>query len=812
MSRDALRLTVLVTLVCVTAVVRVRADETPPSAADVEFFEQKIRPLLVTRCFECHSEKGNGEKGKGEPGKVKGGLHLDSRAGMLAGGDSGPAIVPEKPAESLIIEAINYSQDSAQMPPRGKLPQNEIDLLTEWVRRGAPFPESETRPDGPAGRTKKGIDFETGKKFWSFQPVHEHPLPAAKTAGWGERRIDAFVLEGLERSGLGQSPLADRRTLLRRLSLDLVGLPPTPAELEMFEADTVPDAYARQVERLLASPHYGEKWGRFWLDVVRYCDTAEPWSIEQSARAWLYRDWVVQALNDDMRYDRFLEMQLAADLVPDRQPADFAALGFLGLSPVYWKELKLDQSVIKSVVAEEWEERIHTLSGALLGLTVACARCHDHKFDPVSQEDYYALAGILASTRLTPRALLPESEAKVVTAAHEQIKAWQKAREEALAIKPETDESKQKAADLAKQIAELEQATPHFKEPLVYAVEDASLFVLPDGPDRTRLEYKTGEPLNVALHIRGNPSNLGPVVPRRFLSVLSAGAPAPFQEGSGRREFARALVTDAAPLTARVIVNRVWQQHFGRGLVDTPSNFGTTGAMPSHPALFDDLVARFIAQGWSLKWLHRELVLSATYRQSSAYDAGKFAVDPENRLLWRANRRRLEVEAWRDAMLAATGRLDLTLGGPDRSLDDLDNVRRTLYSTVKRRELHAMLRLNDFPDPTTHNASRDLTTTPLQQLFVLNSPFMLQQSAALAERVQRDVPGDQEGQVRQAYRLLYGRDPTAKQIQLARDFFAPVVNDRAANDQAAIDPAALGELWKQYAQALLGSNESAFVD
>ncbi len=803
MARAGLKIKILATLVCGltvcgAAAAQAQADDTPPAAADVEFFEQKIRPLLVMRCFECHSEKGNGEKSKG----IKGGLHLDSRAGILAGGDSGPAVVPEKPVESLLIDAVNYSQDSAQMPPRGKLPQAEIDLLTEWVRRGAPFPVGDAKPDAGAAKAKKGIDFAAGRKFWSFQPVHEHLAPAVNDIDWGERRIDAFILAGLQQAGLGHAPVADRRTLLRRLSLDLVGLPPTPAELHDFEADAAPDAYARQVERLLASPHYGEKWGRFWLDLVRYCDTAEPWSIEQSARAWLYRDWVVQALNDDLRYDRFLELQLAADLVPDRQPADIAALGFMGLSPVYWKELKLDQSVIKSVVAEEWEERIHTLSGALLGLTVACARCHDHKFDPVSQEDYYALAGILASTKLTPRALLPEAEAKAVVAAHEQIKVWQKEREAALAIKPETDESKQKAADLAKKIADLEQATPHFREPLAYAVEDASLHVLPDGPDRTRLEYKAGEPLNVAMHIRGNPSNLGPVVPRRFLSVLSTGAPAPFQEGSGRREFARALVTESAPLTARVIVNRVWQQHFGRGLVDTPSNFGTTGALPSHPELFDDLVARFIAHGWSLKWLHRELVLSAAYRQSSAYDAARFAVDPENRLLWRANRRRLEVEAWRDAMLAATGRLDLTLGGPDRSLDDLENNRRTLYSTVKRRELHAMLRLNDFPDPTTHNASRDLTTTPLQQLFVLNSPFMLQQSAALAERVRRDVPGDVEGQVRQAYRLLYGREPTAKQLLLAREFFAPA-GDCVTTQQ---------EFWKQYAQALLGSNESAFVD
>jgi len=769
---------------------RVLADETPPNAADIEFFEKKIRPLLVMRCFECHSDQGKG---------VKGGLHLDSRSGMLAGGDSGPALVPEKPAESLLVEAINYPQDGVQMPPRGKLPQSEIDLLTEWVSRGAPFPASEKKPESAK---RRAIDMDAGRKFWSFQPLREFPLPAVRNAGWQDRRIDAFVLEKMELKELGPSPAADRRTLLRRLSFDLTGLPPTSAELEAFVVDTESDAYARQVERLLESPHYGEKWGRFWLDIVRYCDVPEQWSVEPGAYAWVYRDWVVEAMNRDVPFDRFLELQMAADLVPDARPADIAALGFLGLSPVYWKELKLDPAVIKSVVAEEWEERIHTLSGAVLGLTVACARCHDHKFDPITQDDYYALAGVLASTRLTARPMLPESEARAIAAAREEIKSRQKMREELLAKKPETDEAKQKAEELARQIAEFEKTTPHISEPLAYAAEDASLFVLPDGPDRTKLEYKPGEPQNVAVQIRGNPTNLGATVPRRFLSVFSGGSPAPFQQGSGRRELARAFVTDAGPLAARVIVNRVWQQHFGQGLVDSPSNFGTTGSLPSHPELLDDLAARFVAQGWSLKWLHRELVLSATYRQSSAFDAAKFAVDPDNRLLWRANRRRLDVEAWRDAMLAAAGRLNLSVGGKDRDLDDLANDRRTLYATVKRRDLHAMLRLNDFPDPTTHSATRDNTTTPLQQLFVLNSPFMREMATAFAARAAREAPGDIDSRVRYVYQLLYGREPTSKQLQLGRDYLAP-----AANDSAALD-----ELWKQYAQALLGSNESAFVD
>lgn len=789
MLRGCLTLVVLVALGVCPWPNDARGDDVSPSAADVEFFEKKVRPLLVMRCFECHSDQGKG---------VKGGLHLDSRTGILTGGDTGPALVPEKPAESLLVEAVNYPQDGVQMPPLGKLPQNEIELFTEWVRRGAPFPASEKKPDSAKRRV---IDLEAGRKFWSFQPLCEQPLPAVRSAAWGERLIDTFVLEKLEQAGLGPSPAADRRTLLRRLSFDLTGLPPTRAELEAFEADASPDACARQVERLLTSPHYGEKWGRFWLDIVRYCDVPEQWSVEKGAQAWVYRDWVVQAMNDDVPYDRFLELQMAADLVPDARPSDIAALGFLGLSPVYWKELKLDPAVIKAVVAEEWEERIHTLSGSVLGLTVACARCHDHKFDPITQDDYYALAGVLASTKLTPRPMLPEPDARVVAAAREEIRKWQKMRDELVAQKPETDEAKQKAEALAGQIAELERTTPHISEPLAYAAEEASLFILPDGPDRTKLEYKPGEPQNVAVQIRGNPTNLGATVPRRFLSVFSAGSPAPFQQGSGRRELARAFVSDAGPLAARVIVNRVWQQHFGQGLVDSPSNFGTTGSLPSHPALLDDLAARFVAHGWSLKWLHRELVLSASYRQSSAFDAAKFAIDPENRLLWRANRRRLEVEAWRDAMLVATGRLNMAVGGLDRDLDDPANDRRTLYATVKRRDLHAMLRLNDFPDPTTHTATRDNTTTPLQQLFVLNSPFIREHAAAFAQRVRREAPGDLDGQVRHAYQLLYGREPTARQSLLAREYLA-----------GATEPAALDELWKQYAQALLGSNEFAFVD
>jgi hypothetical protein len=543
--------------------------------------------------------------------------------------------------------------------------------------------------------------------------------------------------------------MASRAVLIRRVTFDLIGLPPTPEELAAFVNDQAPDAYERLVDRLLASPQHGERWGRFWLDLARYADQTEQWT-ETKGLPWLYRDWVVGAVNEDRPYDQFVQLQLAADLMPGVGARDRAALGFLGLSPTYWKELKLAPDVIKTVVAEEWEERIQTITGTFLGLTVACARCHDHKFDPITMHDYYALAGVLASTR--------QVDCRVQT-----MNGLQK----------------------------------------VPGVEDAALMVLPDGPHKTKVEYKPGEAQDVAMQMRGNPTTIGAVVPRRFLAVLSPETPRLFTQGSGRLELAQAIVKDGGALAARVLVNRVWKHHFGTGLVETPSDFGAQGARPSHPELLDDLAARFVASGWSMKWLHREIVLSATYRQSSELGTRSAerkgapnSVDADNRWLGRMNRRRLEVEAWRDAMLTAAGNLVLTDGGASIDLRDAANRRRTLYGTVKRRELNDLLRLHDFPDPTTHCAGRIPTTTPLQQLYTLNSPFVQRQSAALARRLEQDAAST-VGRVQRAYWLLYGRAATAGQVKLAVAF----LGDKA--DAAA---------WQQYAQVLLGSNEFLFVD
>ncbi len=753
-----------------------------PADADVQFFEAKVRPLLATRCYRCHST---------QAGKRKGGLLLDSRSGILTGGDTGPAVVPGHPENSLLLRAVRHQDSALQMPPTGKLPEREIAVLEAWIRRGAAFPGPETV------RAAAKADLSQGRKFWSFQPLRTFPAPAVRDRAWPRRGIDPFILAELEKRGFAPSAPAPRRTLIRRASFDLIGLPPSPEEVEAFVNDPAPDAYERLIDRLLASPHYGERWGRYWLDLARYCDVPEPWT-ESKGAPYLYRDWVIRAFNADMPYDQFVQKQLAADLMPDARPADRAALGFLGLSPVYWKELKLDPGVIRTVVAEEWEERIGALTSTFLGLTVSCARCHDHKFDPISQADYYALAGVLASTRLADRSILSDDLARSAQKARSQIEQLEGQLKKLTGKKPSAPEDAKRATELRAEIAAVRKATPALNTPLASAVEEASLHVLPDGPHRTKLVYEPGKAQDVAMQVRGNPGSPGPVVPRRFLTVLSPDPPRPFRQGSGRLELARALVNEGGPLAARVIVNRIWKHHFGSGLVETPSDFGAQGQRPSHPQLLDDLAARFVASGWSLKWLHREIVLSAAYRQSSGHDARKHALDPDNRWLWRMNRRRLDVEAWRDAMLAVTGTLDGLQGGPPADLGDANNRRRTVYGSVKRRELNDMLRLHDFPDPTAHSPGRVPTTTPLQLLFTLNSPLLQQQAAALARRLKAEVPEGGAARVRRAYRLLFGRPATETQIRVALEFLAGGPDSEA--------------LWQPYCQALLGSNEFLFVD
>ncbi|MFP6621536.1 MAG: PSD1 and planctomycete cytochrome C domain-containing protein [Pirellulaceae bacterium] len=773
-------------LLLVTCTSACAEDTNSPSPQDIEFFEKKIRPVLAARCYSCHSNRSK---------TVKGSLKVDSRGALIAGGDSGSAIVPGKPQESLLIAAIQFKENAdVQMPPKGKLPAHEIDALTEWVRRGAPFPGG-TASTPPAERK---IDFAEARKFWSFVPVEQKPLPKTKQADWAKQRIDHFVLAAMEANGLSPSEEADRATLLRRLTFDLTGLPPTPGEVTAFINDKSPPAYQAAVERLLNSKHFGERWARVWLDLARYTDRTASW-LYSTGHAHLYRDWVVQALNDDMPYDQFVHRQLATDFMPETGSEDIAALGFLGLSPNYWKELQLPSEIIKVIVADEWEERIDTVSRTFLGLTVACARCHHHKFDAITMQDYYALAGVFASCRIKERPTIDESlYAPVRTAKTEIAKHEAKVKE----LKKKKPQPKEEIDALTAKIVELKK-TPYFSALMAPAVTEESLSVERKGKTAqsgTKLVYHP-RPQDLHLFVRGNPNRLGDLVPRRFLQVLSrSDQPTPFKTGSGRLELAQAITTDAHPLAARVLVNRIWLAHFGRGLVTTPSNFGQSGERPSHPELLDDLAARFIAGGWSMKKLHREIVLSATYRQSSRDDRSRAKTDPDNLWLSRMPRTRLSVEAWRDAMLAVSGELDKTIGGPSVGLTDAANKRRTIYCTIHRREMSTMLLTHDFPDPTAHSPQRVGTTTTLQGLYALNGPMMLTRSKELATRLLNEELESDRERVSLAYQLLFAREPSERETKLALDFVGDTTGKARENT------------WMQYAHVLLASNEFLFVN
>jgi Protein of unknown function (DUF1553)/Protein of unknown function (DUF1549)/Planctomycete cytochrome C len=712
------------------------AQDKSPTPEQVEFFEKSVRPILAANCYECHG-----------PDKHKGGLRLDSRATMLQGGGSGPAMMPGNARESLLVKAIHYN-DTPKMPPKGKLGEAEIATLSEWIRQGAPWPETTiaVRPAAESGFTIRPQD----REFWSFKPLGNPTLPVVQNQAWPQNGIDKFLLAGLEAKGLKPAAPADKRTLIRRVTFDLIGLPPTPGEIDAFLKDESPDAFTRVVNRLLDSPHYGERWARHWLDVARYGeDQAHTFEARKYPQGYRYRDWLVKAFNDDMPYDRFIIEQLAADLLDEPQRLDnLPALGFFACGPVYYGDAKkLDQ----------YEDRIDTMMRGLQGLTVACARCHDHKFDPIPTRDYYSLAGVFASTDYIEISLQPGKEGQPVPPP------------------PPKDPKGPKKK-------------PPDKGPFIHAVKDV-------------------KPVTLKVHLRGSASTLGEDAPKRFLAILAREGenPRPFTESaSGRLELARAIASKDNPLTARVMVNRVWQLHFDKGLVRTPSNFGARGERPTHPELLDYLARRFIDSGWSLKTLHRDILLSAAYQMGGSFDERGHESDPENKLLWRMNRKRLEVEAWRDAMLAVAGTLDPKLGGPSLDLNAPDNRRRTLYGAVSRHELNSLLRLFDFPDPNITAEKRTVTTVPLQQLFVLNSEFMVRNAKALAARLTSKADLSDAERIREAFVLAYGRCATEREITLGLAFLsAPPAADQRAST---LTP------WEQYAQVLLAANEFLFVD
>ena len=923
--------------------------QTPVSSQGADFFENKVRPLLANNCYDCHTTLQSG------------GLRVDSLVGLLKGGQSGPALVPGDPDKSLIIQAVKQTGD-LKMPKGGKLKADEVATLVEWVKMGAPWPDAGKA--APATTTKDRVITPAQRAFWSFQPLKDEPPPAIKEKSWAKTDIDRFVLAKLEEKGMKPVALADRRTLIRRATLDLIGLPPTPEEVDAFVNDKSPKAFEKVVDRLLASPQYGERWGRHWLDVVRYAED-DVRGLDPKGRgympfrgAYVYRDWVIKAFNEDMPYGEFVKAQLAGDLLDSKTRAQMVpGTAMLGQGPWWW-----DQAVPVQGRADERNERIDMVTRGFLGLTVACARCHDHKYDPISQKDYYSLAGVFLNTtykeypvQSAAETALWEQKQKEIDDLEERLEdflkdqsklysqmlaqktsqymlaAWQvtgepkKKVEEAAGeekVDPEmlqrwikflakppkhyaylkdwqdmvkcggTEEQAKFLADnfqntvltVMAQAKELDEENDIIKakagvrkkprrdaypnefetedqfcpgcdlELKTMPIEPTNLYLdlfekdldsdsderpdpgllalrgwdlerhfSPDTVDhvatlRAEIEAKKkalpaypflhgasdmAKTREMHVNLRGNPNTLGDPTPARFLTILSKSAPQPFPEGSGRLQLAEDIVQ--SPLTARVIVNRVWRWHFGSGIVETPDNFGKMGDPPSDPELLEYLAKTFVDGGMSIKKLHREIMLSSVYQLSTDSTPENAEKDGANRLYWRYNRRRLDAEAIRDSLLFVSGALDLKkAGGPSSDFTD-DNVRRTVYCKVSRYRLNNFLQVFDFPNPSFTAEQRFITNVPLQRLYFMNSSFVYLQAERLARRVYDE--GSDEARIRKAYRILFGRAPTEDEIKVGVEFLQS--HPEAAGNQILGQPTTA---WKEYARVLLSSNDFEFID
>jgi hypothetical protein len=711
----------------------------------------------------------------------------------LKGGESGPAAVPGKPQESLIVQAVRYVEEP-RMPPSGKLPEAEIAALTRWVEIGLPWPdrsEAATPPTQSGGAT---ADPEEARRFWSFQPVRDVPPPPVKDGSWPRSGLDRFILSALEAKGLRPAPEADRRAFVRRASYDLTGLPPTPEEGEAFVGDPRPDAHERLIDRLLASPRYGERWARHWLDLVRFTDsfdariagTNNEMDINDS---WRYRDWVVDAFNRDLPYDRFLSEQIAGDLLAPETPGGFdpgptIATGFLAVGN--WGGGDADKEKLLTDIADD---QVDAVSRAFLGLTMACARCHDHKFDPITTKDYYGLAGIFFSTHILanvgPKTNGPPMLRIPLAPRAEVDRREQHARRLA---------ELQKKANEPQSKGEIERLKREAPPPIPYA-NGAQEGGVPGSPHAGVHD--------VRVHIRGSYARLGDLVPRRFPVVLAGTSQPLITSGSGRQELAHWLSRPDHPLTARVMVNRIWQHHFGAGIVRTPSNFGKLGERPTHPELLDHLARLFVESGWSVKAMHRAIMLSATYRQSCEGDPAAEQADPDNRLFGRMNRRRLDAEGVRDSLLAESGRLDPRAGGP--STRDPSSTRRALYLMTIRSDRSSFGALFDAADPTAMVEARVVSTVAPQALYLLNNAFVLEQSRALAWRLAAEAPGGGDARIRRAYALLFGRPPTDDELSIGRESLARFASERP--DDPCVEAA-----WGAYCHVLLCTNEWIYTD
>jgi hypothetical protein len=853
-------------------------------ADQAEFFEKRIRPVLVEKCYGCHSTK---------LARPMGGLRLDSRDGVRKGGDSGPAVAPGDPAASVLLKAISYRNLDLKMPPTGKLSDGQIADFEDWIKMGAPDP----RADAPTAPVKRGINFAEARKFWSFQPVKDSaPPPVAHAAGTSP--IDRFLLAKLEEKRLAPAPPADPRTLLRRVTFDLTGLPPTPREIDDFLADQSPDAFAKVVDRLLASPRYGERWGRHWLDLVRYAETNGHEFDNDKIDAWRYRDYVIRAFNQDLPYDQFIQEHVAGDLLPKRR---LSLDGSFWESPIgtsfFWFGEILNSATdsVKSR-ADEVDNQIDVVSKTFLGLTVACARCHDHKFDPIPTADYYSLAGVMHSTalnetvidspdrsrqiallraRFTPPAPAAKAAPRPGDIVFEDFQkpdfaGWRvagqafgsgpvrgaadsfggsdqfmgsltskKFRMPKLFVHVKLAGSK--GDSRLKELAPLRftivadgykgnhvvadgsdvfkwqtmRMTQHIGRICYFEIVDRSssghiavskiVFSDSEKPPKDEDERLSDTPSqleqqpppsifatvatdedahDVRIHIRGNHQSLGDVAPRRFLQVISGEDQPPIRSGSGRLELAARIASADNPLTARVMVNRIWKYHFGYGLVRSTDNFGRTGDAPTHPELLDYLAMRFMESGWSVKAMHRLMLLSNAYQMSSRADPAAAKADPENKLLHHFPVQRLEAEEIRDATLAVSSNLDEKMFGPSvapyiskfqdgrgkPASGPLDGARRrSIYIQVRRNFLTPMFLAFDYPLPISTIGRRSVSTVPSQALIMMNDEFLELESREWARRVQSEN-GDDRARVSKMYEAAFGREPEAWELAAALEF------------------------------------------
>ena len=786
------------------------------TAEQLRFFETSIRPLLVEKCQSCHG-----------PDKQWGTLRLDSRDAILKGGETGPAIVPGKPDESLIVKAIRRIDDELKMPPKEALSEQQVADLVRWVEMGAPFPHT-ARPSKPRHRDPD---------HWSFRPAIQPTVPQTENSTWASGPLDQFILSKLEQAKVVPTERANPRTLIRRVTFDLTGLPPTPDQIVEFLADDRPDAYARLIDRLLASPSYGERWGRHWLDVARYADSNGLDENVAHGNAWRYRDYVVSSLNQDLPYDQFLTEQLAGDLLPadsdETRCRHLIATGFLAIGPKVLAEVdetKMQMDII--------DEQIDTVGRAMMGLTLGCARCHDHKFDPIDTSDYYGLAGIFKSTRTMEHFKkvarwyenpLPSAEAQSRKASYDSQVAQLKQVIQGVVEKgdaavkstlpgsdnPATsaqlepkypDETKTQLKRLRDELAQLERTAPELPSAMG-ATEDAVV--------------------DIAIHIRGNPLKLGDVVPRRVPHVLAGLSEPKFDSHqSGRIELARWLNDPNHPLTSRVFVNRVWRWHFGKGLVRSIDNFGLLGEQPTHPELLDGLARNFMRQSWSIKGLHRQLMQSSVYQLDS--DLGKDAsnqmeTDPENRLFGRAELHRLEAEAIRDSLIAVGDGLDRTLGQSlltvknrayffdhtSKDLTDYRSNRRSIYLPVVRNNVYDVFQLLDYPDAAVPNGDRPTTTIAPQALMMMNSEFVEQYTANFRALLFNGQLRTDEERIELAYQRAYGRQPTAHEIAASKTYLSDVALAFASTQAS---PEQLQkQCWNSLCHVIVSSNEFIYV-